>query len=68
VTLQTGRRRRCGPAYRADTEAGPHQIQRETPLFANLAHRSVATPSGNRTVGPEDPLSIGGVYEQLRAA
>ena len=35
---------------------------------ANPAHRRVVDLSGDRTVGMEDPLSVGGVYEQQRAA
>ena len=35
-------------------------------LFANLAHRRVVDPSVDGTVGPEDPCSLSGVYEQRR--
>ena len=37
------------------------------PLLANLAPRRVVDQSVSRTVGPEDPLSVGGVYEQRHA-
>ena len=37
-------------------------------LVANLAHRRVVEPWVDRTVGPEDSLSVGGVYEQRHAA
>jgi hypothetical protein len=36
--------------------------------IANLALRGVVDQSVFRTVGPEDPLSVGGVYERRRAA
>jgi hypothetical protein len=54
------------------TATGMKQVSRAESscdlLVANLAHRRVVDPSADRTVGTEDPLSVGGVYARRRVA
>jgi hypothetical protein len=54
--------------YRSDTGAGVTLARRGHLLLANIALRGVVDQSVFRTVGPEDPLSVGGVYGRRRAA
>jgi hypothetical protein len=49
-------------------ERGPPADAGRHLVFANLAHRRVVESWVDRTVGPEAPLSVGGVYEQWHAA
>ncbi len=52
------------PRVADSRKAGAAAIKPTNPRFASLAHRGVVESWVDRTVGPEDPLSRGGVYKQ----